>query len=151
MKQSLPPYGQTLALVSGILLLASSASAGQINVTVTGVTPNGTGVSVALCASSLDPSTCDRGDRKPASGTSMRFLFENVPPGRIAVAAFQDLNGSGSIERSNLGLPREPFGFSNDAGRSRRPTFDAAAFNVGSGTSNVSIRLRTLSQAGAQE
>lgn len=148
---SLPPYGRTLALVSGILLQAAAAFAGQINVTVTGVTPNGTGVLVALCDTSLDPSMCNRGDRKTASATTMRFTFDNVPAGKIAVAAFQDLDGSGSIERTNLGLPREPFGFSNDAGRSRRPTFEAAAFNVGSGLSNVSIRLRTLSQAGAQE
>jgi len=148
---SLPQYGRALVLVSGILLQAGPAFAGQINVTVSGVTPNGTGVLVALCTSSLDPNTCERGDRKPASGTTVRFTFENVAPGRIAVAAFQDLDGSGSIERTNLGLPREPFGFSNDAGRSRRPTFDAAAFNVGYGTLNVSVRLRTLSQAAAQE
>jgi uncharacterized protein (DUF2141 family) len=147
---SLPSYGRGLALVSGILLFCGPALAGQVNVTVSGVTPNGTAVFVALCTSSLDPSTCDRGDRKPASGSSMRFSFDNVS-GKIAVAAYQDLDGSGSLERTKLGLPREPFGFSNDAGRARRPSFETAAFNVGTGAANITVRLRTLSQTGAQE
>lgn len=148
----LPSYGRALGLVSIFCSALTPALAGQINVVVSGVTPNGTPVLVALCTSSLDPGTCQRGDRKIATGSTMRFSFDDVPSGRLAVAAYQDLDGSGSIERTRLGLPREPFGFSNDAGAARRPTFDAAAFNVGSGTSNVSIRLRTLSQAaGAQE
>jgi uncharacterized protein (DUF2141 family) len=147
-----PLYASTLALVSSFLLGAAPCVAGQINVTVSGVVTNGTVVYVALCTTSLDPNTCEKGDRRAATGSSMRFTFDNVPPGRMAVAAYQDIDGSGSIERTKLGLPREPFGFSNDAGRERRPTFEAAAFNVGNGASNVSIRLRTLSQAArAQE
>lgn len=148
----LPLYGVTPVLVSIFLVAGTPAMAAEVNVTVSGVAANGTYVFAALCTSSLDPATCERGDRKAASGTTVRFKFENVPPGRLAVAAYQDLDGSGSIERTRLGLPREPFGFSNDAGRARRPDFEAAAFNVGSGTSNVNVRLRTLSQAaGAQE
>ena len=145
-------YGMAPALVSLCLLAATPGSAGQINVTVTNVVPNGTSVLAALCTTSLDPDTCKTGDRKAATGSTVRFSFDNVPAGRVAVAAFQDFDGSGSIERTRLGLPREPFGFSNDAGRARRPTFEAAAITVGAGSSNVTIRLRTLSQAaGAQE
>ena len=149
---TLPLYGAVATLVSIFFVVGTPAKAGEVNVTVSGVVANGTYVFAALCTSSLDPDTCQKGDRKIATGPNVRFSFDNVPPGRLAVAAYQDLDGSGSIERTKLGLPREPFGFSNDAGRARRPSFDAAAFNVGSGTSNVNVRLRTLSQAaGAQE
>jgi uncharacterized protein (DUF2141 family) len=149
---TLPLYGVAPVLVSIFLVAGTQAMAAEVHVTVSGAAANGTYVFAALCTSSLDPGTCERGDRKIATGPNVRFTFENVPPGRLAVAAFQDIDGSGSIERTKLGLPREPFGFSNDAGRARRPTFEAAAFNLGSGTSNVNVRLRTLSQAaGAQE
>ena len=149
---TLPLYGAVATLVSIFFVVGTPAKAGEVNVTVSGVVANGTYVFAALCTSSLDPDTCQKGDRKIATGPNVRFSFDNVPPGRLAVAAYQDLDGSGSIERTKLGLPRDPFGFSNDAGRARRPSFDAAAFNVGSGTSNVNVRLRTLSQAaGAQE
>ena len=149
---TLPLYGAVATLVSIFFVVGTPAKAGEVNVTVSGVVANGTYVFAALCTSSLDPDTCQKGDRKIATGPNVRFSFDNVPPGRLAVAAYQDLDGSGSIERTKLGLPREPFGFSIDAGRARRPSFDAAAFNVGSGTSNVNVRLRTLSQAaGAQE
>lgn len=149
---SLPLYGLPATLVSIFLVAGAPALAGDVSVTVSGVVPNGTQVYAALCTSSLDPGTCQRGERKAANGPNIRFSFDNVAPGRLAVAAFQDLDGSGSLERTNLGLPREPFGFSNDAGRGRRPTFEAAAINVGSGPSSVNVRLRTLSQAaGAQE
>src|SRR3954469_18104610 len=92
-------YGISAFLVSICLLATTPVSAGQINVTVTGVVPNGTSVFAALCTSSLDPGTCQTGDRTSATGSVVRFSFENVTPGRVAVAAFQDLDGSGSIER----------------------------------------------------
>jgi uncharacterized protein (DUF2141 family) len=38
-----------------------------------------------------------------------------VPYGEYAVAAFLDMNGNGKQDRNFLGIPKEPYGFSNDA------------------------------------
>lgn len=133
-----------LAVALAACVSGAAAHAGDVTVTVSGVVPNGTAVSVALCAGSLDPSACAIGARQAGAAPTLRFTFGNVPPGRYAVAAFQDLNGSGRMERSGLGLPLNPFAFSNDAGRARRPSFEAAAVSVGEGGRAFQLRLRGL-------
>jgi uncharacterized protein (DUF2141 family) len=133
-------------------LYTTAAAAGSLSVTVSGIQPNGTSVMVAICTESLEPEGCRYGDRKTASSGTLRFSFPDLPPGRYAVAAFQDLNGSGSLERTKLGLPMEPYALSNDAGRSRKPNFELAAFTLGNGNRDLSLRLQTIAhRTGAQE
>ena len=48
---------------------------------------------------------------------------ENVKPGNYAIAVFHDLNGNGKLDRNLIGLPSEPYGFSNDVGRRGFPSF----------------------------
>jgi uncharacterized protein (DUF2141 family) len=79
----------------------------------------------------------------------MKFVFEGLAPGKYAIAAYQDLNGNGNLDRSKLGLPLEPFGFSNESGRSARPSFSAAAFSLGEGRKDISVRLRSISRQNA--
>ncbi len=58
-----------------------------------------------------------------------RVPVEQLPP-RFAVAAYQDHDGSGSLSRSALGIPSEPYGFSRDARATLgRPTFEDAAID----------------------
>jgi len=141
----------SLSLVS-LPLYTAAAAAGSLSVTVSGAVPNGTAVMVAVCTETLEPEGCRTGDRKAASSGTLRFSFADLPPGRYAVAAFQDLNGNGSLERSKLGLPLEPYALSNDAGRSRKPSFETAAFSLGNGNRELSLRLQTIAhKAGAQE
>lgn len=124
------------------ILLAGPASAATVEVDVGNVTPGAGEVKVALCASELEPERCQRSLTAPASSASVRVAFSDVPPGRYAVAVYQDTDGTGALRRGKLGIPLEPFGFSNGAGLSRRPNFDAAAFSVGDGVRRVSVGLR---------
>lgn len=49
----------------------------------------------------------------------------------IAVAVYQDINGDGVLSRNRLGIPLEPFAFSNKAmGKRGPPTFDEARIHV---------------------
>ncbi|MEM6926021.1 MAG: DUF2141 domain-containing protein [Myxococcota bacterium] len=41
--------------------------------------------------------------------------FEKVPAARIAVAVRHDLDGDGKLDTNLLGIPKEPYGFSNNA------------------------------------
>jgi uncharacterized protein (DUF2141 family) len=50
-----------------------------------------------------------------ADSAKWEWTIENVPYGEYAVAAFQDRNGNGELDRGFLGAPKEPYGFSNDA------------------------------------
>jgi len=59
-----------------------------------------------------------------------RAWVVGLPPGRYAIAAFHDTDGDGKLT-TTMGIPREPFGFSNDArGRFGPPAFEMAAFDL---------------------
>ena len=61
----------------------------------------------------------------------------------VAVAVFQDLDGNGLLSKNAVGIPSEPYGFSNDArGLFGPPTFDAAALREETLEKPQPIRLK---------
>jgi uncharacterized protein (DUF2141 family) len=69
--------------------------------------------------------------------------FTAVKPGRYAVRAFLDLNGDGKLNRNPLGMPTEPFGFSNGAvPHGGAPGWDEASFDAPAGAVVQTIALR---------
>jgi len=68
--------------------------------------------------------------------------FRNLPAGTYAIAAYHDKNDNGDLD-TFLRIPREDYGFSNDA-RSPfgPPSFKAAAVEIG-GTDDVHITIRS--------
>ena len=68
-----------------------------------------------------------------------------LPPGRYVIAAFQDTNGDGKLSLNPVGIPREPFGFSNNArARFGLPSFDSAAFSLTASGATQRMVLRGL-------
>ena len=64
------------------------------------------------------------------TGSEARLVF-SVPPGTWGISGFHDLNGNGELDANLLGIPTEPFAFSNGAmGSFGPPTFDQIAFPV---------------------
>ncbi len=79
----------------------------------------------------------------PAAAT-VKLRFTNLRPGRYAIALLHDENGNGKVD-TTLMLPREGFGFSRDAKiRMGPPSFDNAAFELGSERERQRIRMRYL-------
>jgi uncharacterized protein (DUF2141 family) len=69
-------------------------------------------------------------------------VFTNLAPGRYAAVAFHDENGNSRLDKSLLGMPTEPYGFSNNVeGFLGPPTFDAAAVAIGDGNAAIHIVL----------
>lgn len=59
------------------------------------------------------------------------IIFDNLPFGEYAFSIFQDVNDNGVLDTNLLGIPREPWGFSNNArGKFGPPDFKAARFIV---------------------
>ena len=86
-----------------------------------------------------------RGGRTDSTGDSTTVSMGSVEPGRYSVAVFLDEDGDGEFDTNFLGIPREPFGFSNDAmGAMGKPSFDAASFEVGTGGASVELTLKEL-------
>jgi uncharacterized protein (DUF2141 family) len=77
------------------------------------------------------------------NGADVTLHLTAPGPGRYAVKLFQDLNGTGKLAKNFLGMPTEPYAFSNNAtGHMGPPDFDAAAFAVGVDGARQEIRFQ---------
>ena len=66
-----------------------------------------------------------------ASGDSITVVFENLKPGKYAVSVIHDANKNKDLDKNKLGIPKEGFGFSNNAMGSMGPTrFERAQFDL---------------------
>lgn len=72
-----------------------------------------------------------RGLRQAAVAGTMTVQVPDLPDGDYAVSLFVDRNGNAKLDSNAIGLPTEPYGFSNDAtGNFGPPGFEQARFSV---------------------
>jgi uncharacterized protein (DUF2141 family) len=83
----------------------------------------------------------------PATPGETVVTLHNVPPGTYAIQTFQDINANDRMDSSWLGLPLEPFGFSQDATPFlSKPSFDDVKFTVAAGENTQTLHLQTMSK-----
>lgn len=131
----------SLAMLSS----ASSANTGvALDVSITKIKSSKGKLVVALFDSkekflkqTLSEYSLDIGDDGRA-----KARFTDVPPGIYAIAAYHDKNADGKLNTFML-VPREDYGFSNDA-RSMfgPPSFKSASFEVGEQDMGIEFRVR---------
>ncbi|MGD0710843.1 MAG: DUF2141 domain-containing protein [Bacteroidales bacterium] len=72
--------------------------------------------------------------------STVTYTFSNLPKGWYAVAIFHDVNCDGECNRNFLGIPTEPYGFSNNVTPTiMAPSFDDCKILV-SGNTTISIK-----------
>lgn len=72
-----------------------------------------------------------------------RVVFRNIPYGSYAAALFHDENGDGELDRNLIGIPKEAYGFSNNArGSLGPPDFDDSRFEVNKPQVFISVTLK---------
>lgn len=83
------------------------------------------------------------GKEVPVSAVgSLEVAIEDLAPGRYAVAVFHDMNGNGKLDTNVLGVPTEPYTFSNGAvAKWSSPGFEEAAFDLPAGGRRISVKL----------
>jgi uncharacterized protein (DUF2141 family) len=76
--------------------------------------------------------------------TSATYVFKNIPAGKYAIAVFQDSNVDGKLNKNMFGVPKEPYGFSNNKyGKFGPPDFGDVSFDVKEDTSiSLTINLK---------
>jgi uncharacterized protein (DUF2141 family) len=127
-----------------ISMLASTAFATDVGVTIDGVKSANGNVVVAIFDKA---SEFPRGKRMmskvvPAVEGAVTVVFSDVPPGRYALSAFHDVNANGRLDTNMVGRPTEPHGASRDArGSFGPPKFEDAAVVVGADTVQLTIHL----------
>ncbi|MFB0611960.1 DUF2141 domain-containing protein [Aurantiacibacter poecillastricola] len=79
------------------------------------------------------------------AGEARLVRFDNVAPGTYAIALLHDENDNGRPDRVLGMMPREGFGFSNDAPVNMGPpAFEEAAVRVGRAPLRQTIRMRYM-------
>jgi len=135
-------HRQLLATLT--LLTAIPASSNDLTISITGLSEPTGMVHWAL----FDTATAFDGKGSPVmaarsrvTGDALTTTVHDLPDGRYAVRLFHDSNGNGELDRNMLGIPREGYGFSNDAGARGPASFDEAAINV-DGDARIEVRVR---------
>jgi len=73
---------------------------------------------------------------------TVRVSLGTLPPGQYALSCFHDLNGNGKLDTNLLGIPTEPYGFSNNARpKFRAPKWAEAMFQLNEASSIIKVRL----------
>lgn len=134
-----------LAITALVLLAAGPAAAQDLTLNLSSRAEGGT-LAVAVYR---DADSFRRGEGAivtrtvPRSGPVVTLTFRGLAPGRYAVAAFHDTDGNGDLSLWPIGLPREAYGFSNDArGRFGPPPFAEAAFDLPASGATEAFALR---------
>jgi uncharacterized protein (DUF2141 family) len=69
--------------------------------------------------------------------------IKDVPYGDYGIAVFHDENSNGKMDKNVLGIPLEPYGFSNNVRITFGPSkWEEAKFTVKGSTAEVSIRVK---------
>jgi len=78
----------------------------------------------------------------PAQLGFVTVQFNNLIPGTYAIAIHHDENSDGEMNTNFIGLPKEGYGFSNNAKVNfSPPAFEAAAFTLDAGVKSIRLRV----------
>lgn len=134
------------ALMSAVLLaLVGSASAADLTIDVQGLNSTQGEVMVAVFAGAegwlRKPVAVARQAAAGQTGSAVQLVLKELPEGALAVSVFHDLNGNGQLDRNAMGMPLEPFAFSNNASAAfGPPKFEQARFELKS-SARISVTL----------
>jgi uncharacterized protein (DUF2141 family) len=79
---------------------------------------------------------------EPILGKPNKFEIQSIPNGVYAIAMYQDLNGNGKLDANILGIPNEPYAFSNNRiPLFSEPSFDKCKFQFSQQNQQISINL----------
>ena len=123
---------------------APETTATRLAVTVANVTPGKGTVNVAAFDEAGWLGTSLKGAKASADSDSVTVLLELPEGGTYGVAVYQDLDENNQLKRGFMGLPAEPYAFSNNAPiRFGPPKWDDAKIEVAEGeTRATSVTLK---------
>ncbi|WP_209331935.1 DUF2141 domain-containing protein [Lunatimonas salinarum] len=89
------------------------------------------------------PSKAYRSFKVPISNGKADLSIKGLPVGIYAISTFHDHDGDGLFRTGPFGIPKDPYGFSNDVrGVFGPPAFEKAAFTLKEAPRKMSIRMR---------
>ncbi len=122
------------------------AATARLKVNVLGVAANGGNIHIAIHREATflqDESALSSVVVSPRGKAEVSGQLEALPHNTYAVAVFQDMNGNDQLDKNALGIPTEPYAFSNNPiVKWRAPTFNDAAVPLNQAEQVISITLK---------
>ncbi|MFZ4877204.1 DUF2141 domain-containing protein [Janthinobacterium sp. Mn2066] len=133
-----------LSVFAAALAISNLAQAADLNVEVAGLKQAKGKVFVAVYNRAEDflkqPMRTATADAQPGKVT---LLIAGLPPGDYALSVFHDENANGKLDTNLIGMPVEPYGFSNDAsGNYGPPSFKQSLLHVPEAGATATVNLR---------
>jgi uncharacterized protein (DUF2141 family) len=120
---------QSASAVRALDTETTSTSRPSLNLTVSGLEPGAGPLRLAIFRSSSSFPNHESASEKHSVEVIDDVVATEVAleKGQVAIAAYQDLNNDGKLNKGMFGIPTEPYGFSNNAkGTMGPPSFDSA-------------------------
>lgn len=133
-----------LSVIAFALASTGLAHAAELNVEVAGLKSAKGKVFVAVYNRAEDflkqPMRTATVDAQPGK---VKLLIAGLAPGDYAFSVFHDENGNGKLDTNLIGMPVEPYGFSNDAsGNYGPPSFKQSLLHLPEAGATAAVNLR---------
>lgn len=134
-----------LAPVVAVFFAAGHATAADLSVKVNGVnSANGT-IRMALHNGAEGfpfEGQAFAEKEMPSALGAITIRFSDLAPGSYSISVFHDENGNKELDTNLLGIPKEGYGFSNNARRKLSPPkYSATQFQVGKSDMAIEINI----------
>lgn len=123
----------TLLVSASLMSVSAEEAPVELTLEIQGISPSEGTLMIAVFDSrdAWDGGAPVRGMRASVDGETLSALVEALPPGRYGVKMYHDVNGNGELDTNIMGIPSEPFAFSNNArGRFGPASWSDAAFEL---------------------
>lgn len=145
----MPRTSLLLFFVLNVAAMQLTAQQGQIHLAIDGIEPAKGDLHLAVYTQKdfLEEAGIVKGLILPIRQSAISCTLPPLPYGTYAIAVFHDLNGNGQLDKNALGVPTEPYGFSNDVrSKWQAPSFGEAAIRVEQPALHLRLRVRHWKQ-----
>lgn len=117
----------------------------SVTVVVNGIDSNEGSIQIALFST-----RADFPDQKPyktykyslKASEDVKVTFEDIPYGEYAVAVYHDMNENDKLDKNLVGIPKEPYGFSNNHNpKFSRPDYDEAKVEIRQASQTLNVKI----------
>lgn len=143
-KQAIIPVLLAASIAVPAFAEEAAAPKSTLQLTVTNISDKGGNLMVALSdsKSSYDSHKSVQSKRVPVTGAQMTLTFEGLAPGEYAIRMYQDENANGKLNRNFIGIPSEPYGFTNNPKHLRGPaSWEQARFSFSTDAAAQTVQL----------
>jgi uncharacterized protein (DUF2141 family) len=131
--------GQSVALAE------DSSAVAHLDIEVSGLAPASGNLMVAVFAGEAqwDGGDAYRATRVAVDADTLTIALDGLQPGEYGLKMYHDVDADGELDTNMMGIPSEPFAFSNNARGSFGPaSWSSASFTIAEGGNVHSINFR---------